>query len=782
MNRPLRLLSSLLLLLSFAGTAYAQATGSVEGRITDASSGEPLAYANVVVQAEGVERGSSTDARGRYRIGDLPPGAYRLTVSIVGYAKESQRVIIEAGEVRTVDLQLTPRRYGMDEIVVSAVRSETTLGTVPSSVTVLGTEELDRQRALTGDLGAILSQKVPGLAPSSGTLSNYGQTLRGRTPLILIDGVPQSTPLRAASRALRTIDPSAIERIEVIRGASALYGYGAAGGAINIITKRPAPGAVNLTTEVGTRFSFRNLSESFSGDLLQRVSGRTGRVDYLLSGTYSSWGYFYDAEGDLIPQNPHGQGGLANADEVNVLAKAGLQLTSDQRLGISVNYYDFKQDMEYVRVAGEVGRQKATAEPAEEVRGKDPGTQNLVATLTYAHADVAGSRVEARAYLQDYETRFGYYTYYPGGGQPYVRSTKFGARLDVETPVPLTPGAALRWGLDLLRDETAQPLVDGRVYVPPITQVSAAPFAQLKLPIGERFVLRGGARYELIGLSVDDYTTLFPEIDTDGDGTPDARNTVEGGALRYDALVFNAGGVAHLTRRLDLFASFAQGFSVADVGRVLRGTTARSFEQLQPEAQKVNSYEVGLRFGAGRVRASLVGFVSTSELGSTYGDLPELELIRSPERIRGIEATLDLQPAPDLQFGGTFTYLKGKRDATGDDAYETYLPGARIPPMKITGYVAYAPIEGWQNRLQVLYSGNRDRFAGSDAFGQGAVDNFTTVDFYSAVPLGPGTLQLGIENVLNTFYFPTISQWYNLPIAYSAAPGRQVSLTYTLRW
>jgi iron complex outermembrane recepter protein len=57
--------------------------------------------------------------------------------------------------------------------------------------------------------------------------------------LVLIDGIPQSTPLRAVGRDIRTIDPSVVKRVEVIKGATAIYGNGADGGLINYITKTP---------------------------------------------------------------------------------------------------------------------------------------------------------------------------------------------------------------------------------------------------------------------------------------------------------------------------------------------------------------------------------------------------------------------------------------------------------------------------------------------------------------------------------------------------------------
>ena len=92
---------------------------------------------------------------------------------------------------------------------------------------------LDPQR-----MAQVLANLVPSFAPSRQKLTNSGETLRGRKPLYLVDGVPQSTPLRDGGRDGHTLDPAMIERIEVIHGANALQGLGASGGIINIITKR----------------------------------------------------------------------------------------------------------------------------------------------------------------------------------------------------------------------------------------------------------------------------------------------------------------------------------------------------------------------------------------------------------------------------------------------------------------------------------------------------------------------------------------------------------------
>ncbi len=759
--------------------AYGQ-SAEVRGTVTDAQE-RPVPSVNVVLEQEGGAQvgGTSTNADGTFRFENVSPGSYRLIASAIGYAEATRTVTIDAGAQRRVSLQLRSERYGLEEVVVSATRTRQDLGSVASSVSVLSPQDLQSQSAVTGDLGDMLAQTVPGLAPGNGSLSNFGQTLRGRTPFIMIDGVPQNTPLRDGSRSLRTTSPEVIERIEVVRGASALYGYGATGGAINIITKEPTPG-LDATTEVGIRGSSADLQESFTGRLHQSVSGRTSGIEFVASGSYESWGQFYDGRENLIAQDPRGQGGLAGADEISLFGKVGDTIAESQRLTASVNFYSFRQDLEYGRQPGVYGETPTSATTVGTLPPEDPGTNNIVGQLRYEHDDLLDSQVTAQAYVQDFKTYFGYSTFYPGGGQSLIESTKFGVRLDATTPLGLTDGSQLLWGIDALRDQTAQPLVDGRTYAPEMTQTSAAPFAQLRVPVGDWITLRGGVRYEAISLSVVDFTTLRAQFDTDGDGEPDQRNDVEGGTLSYDNFTFNAGAVFTVVEPVDVFASFEQGFAVSEVGRVLRSTTAESVEALNPEAKTVNSYEAGLRLGTGRVNATATGYYTTSELGSSYGS--DFEIVRSPEHVYGVELTTDVQIADPVAVGGTFSWVKGVRDADDNGSYETPLPGNRIPPEKLTGYVEVTPLDGWTSRLQMLYSGRRDAFPGSTAYGQGSVSPYTVFDLSSRVEVGPGALTIGIENLLDNYYFSVRSQYPALPGSYTPARGRNINLSYTATW
>ena len=106
------------------------------------------------------------------------------------------------------------------EVSESTLRMPRSQGALPTTITVIDHEDLSRQMAITPDLGDAIGALVPSYAPSTQKLSVRGQTLRGRNPLYMIDGVPQSSPLRNGSRDGYTIDPAMIERIEIVEGSN----------------------------------------------------------------------------------------------------------------------------------------------------------------------------------------------------------------------------------------------------------------------------------------------------------------------------------------------------------------------------------------------------------------------------------------------------------------------------------------------------------------------------------------------------------------------------------
>lgn len=140
----------------------------------------------------------------------------------------------------------------LDEVVVSASRNSEYLSEIPASVTVVNEAKLKELSKATSNISEILEFTVPGLAASTGTFSNWGQTLRGRSLLVMVDGIPQSTPLRNGQLGIKSINPNDISSVEVIKGATSIFGNGGNGGFINYITKKPQEQTnISGTTDFG---------------------------------------------------------------------------------------------------------------------------------------------------------------------------------------------------------------------------------------------------------------------------------------------------------------------------------------------------------------------------------------------------------------------------------------------------------------------------------------------------------------------------------------------------
>ena len=89
--------------------------------------------------------------------------------------------------------------------------------------------------------------------------------------------------------------------------------------------------------------------------------------------------------------------------------------------------------------------------------------------------------------------------------------------------------ANFTYGLDVQRDVTSQPLVDGRIWVPEMDMLNLAPFVQTKFTFFDKLVLKGGVRYEKVKIGVEDYSTLPTKNTTTGAVTPSMN--VKGGGL-----------------------------------------------------------------------------------------------------------------------------------------------------------------------------------------------------------------------------------------------------------
>lgn len=674
----------------------------------------------------------------------------------------------------------------VEEIVVSSSRIPSNLSSVPGSVTVVSAAEIAEAAKVTSDIGAILALTVPGYGVSSNSASNLGMTMRGRKPAMFIDGVPVTTALRDGGRDARLIAPSALESVQAIRGSTALYGLGGAGGLINYVTRVPGEGPATYQTSLGVGFSATNPSDSMRYTLQQYIGGRTGDLGYVVSGFYEQQGSFFDADGDRIPPDPQLQGGLADTRSYNLFGKLSYDFDGTRRLQGFVNAYRMKQDTDYSTGVGVFRHVKTPAVKGKPL-GEDQSTENLVMSLTYTDTDVLGSTLSVNGYYADYKAMFSFFPWpqFPdpaapadptrGGGQSEIDADRSGLRLDIRTPVGKT--ANLLWGVDYLRDSAVQPLTNGLIFVPRLTQHSIAAFIQAEWDINDWLSFNGGIRYEDMQLNVDDFVTipLYYPIVLGG-------LQVQGGKLKYSKAVKNLGLVFHVRDNLDVFAAFSQGFSVADLGRVLRTTPLPTVTGFKPKALVIDNYELGVRGSVGEVRYSLAAFRSTSDLGTSFNG-QTLEVVRAPEEIYGFEATLNASLGERTSVGATYSRVLGRLDTNGDgrvtDA-DRHLDSSRLAPDKITAFVDFKINTDWSARLQGLLSRPQSLRGDADGYGNPDVEGFTLIDASVTGRVGPGMLTLGVQNLLNEDYFTPDSWRAATALQFTKGPGAMVSMQYTV--
>lgn len=649
----------------------------------------------------------------------------------------------------------------LEPVVVSTTRTETTASDITRSVTVVSSDEIQQQSGLDRNVGSILAKKVPGLSPSTEAVSSYGQSLRGRNFLVLIDGVPQSTPLQETFRDLNTIDPAAIERIEIVRGATATYGFGAAGGMINVITKEPSSESFSGYSQAGVK---ANIEEDY--ETTHRVSGTNGDWDYLASGTWVDRNGRFDSKGRRIPPNPIGaQGGFSDSDQGDFLGKVGREFDGGrQRLEFALNHFDLAQNTDYTFGAASPGSNQTPAILKSNASGDrapvvDPGTENTVARTTYFHRDILGGSLKLNSYFGNQEITF---PKYPGFPQNTSESKKMGSRLTLDTPIG-SGGTRLSWGADILSDETSREYHNSQNISPDMEQTAVAVFGQAEVPIGNVGLIRGGVRHEDIAVDVD-------SLESNRVG-----NTISAGTIEYSETLPNLGGVLYLTETDELFANYSKGFTVSSIGRVITDHSGgdANAEDFESEAETIDNYEIGVR-GGQRLRYSVAAFYSESDNGTTFD--ANLNIQKFEEEIHGIETSLDYDLTRRWMLGGTASWAEGERKDENGNTVD--LNNRRISPPKVTAYADFSPSELWNARLQVLRVGDRD----PDTPSGGDVDGYTLTDLTTRISVGPGDLRLSVNNLFNENYNPVLNQHFDSPTLLSKGPGRTFGASYEVNW
>ena len=722
----------------------------------------------------------------------------------------SQTSGVEAQQKETT--QLAP-------IVVTATRSAKSIADIAGTVYSIDQAEIEKQANAGKSIADILGTLVPSLTPSSGTTSNYGMTMRGRVVQYMIDGVPQ-TGYRDGSRQLNSIQPSMIERIEVVSGATSIYGSGATGGIINIITKRGGQDPISFETKVGVTAGNNFKSDAMAYEASQSVLFNQGALQGAFGASYTTRGEIQDSHGNRIGPEV-AQTDRQDTDTLDLNGRLTWNISDEQSLSFGAQYFNDEQDSEYGPDYGPnlayVKRDPTYTASLAAVKGMQletqPQTERYAFNTQYENQNVLGHTLNAEAYYRNEQARWFPSAQAMGGGLYLVYQSEtdidvYGARVALQKQFDLNGhNLGLSYGIDYENEQDEQniQMYDSAAFVasnglnykpfnyyafgPDVETEKLGTFVQTDFDVTDRLGLKAGVRYERVESQVDKSTPYMEAITADLQPGYQAK-TLNGGKVKHDATLFNFGALYHLTDAQQVFANFSQGSNLPDIQRMLRDVPASFTVNSQTiDPIKVNNYELGWRVQAENgLNASVTTFYNDSDKSLKFGR-PNytIEVLDTDERVYGVEGNLSYRLQPNWTVGGTMAYTRGQFKNTAGKWQE--LDAIRVAPLKGTAFSEWQFNNDMSLRVQALAIGGTDK-AKKDAVKYGStvpaeIKGFATMDVIANAKAGPGTVGFGVYNVWNTDYKSVYSQAVESvygAISSLPAQGLTYGLSYTLKY
>lgn len=690
-------------------------------------------------------------------------------------------------------------------IVMTATRTPKSIAEVAGTVQTIGGEEIAQQAGAGRKVADVLAQLVPSLAPNSGTTSNYGQTMRGRNVLVMIDGVSQ-TGSRDVARQLNSINPNMIDHIEVVSGATSIYGSGATGGIINIITKRADKSEpVAFQTKLGV-----TSADNFRGDSLAYQVGQTAsfandKMDGFLGLDYTSRGSQFDGNGNRISISPW-QGSTMDTDTIDVNGRLNFNLTDHQSLSFGAQYYQDEQDTEY-GVDYDTASKFYTPKKGLQLDNQ-PFTKRYAVNTQYQNTDILGQILNVEAYYRNEKSRF--YPARRGASTIFSQSQSnvdyAGIRSTIQSALKVADrDLKLTYGLDYDREKDHQ-YVDWlgsdssylkfthsnpnnyvSDYGPDTTIQNTGAFLQGDYALTDRLSVQTGVRYQYIQADNDSYY----------------RNGLAASAATYrpsgstdsDKFLFNLGSVYKLTDHQQLYANFSQGFSYPDIQRVLRGNSiTANIDASGIVPISVNSYELGWRTNQDNgLTTNLTAFYNTSDKFVSFAN-SDVRVVDTDQRVYGAEVNVSYPFMENYKVGGTLGYTRGQYKDAANNWHE--LNAFTVAPMKGTLFAEWNNDEGYGVRAQMQAIKGTDKAYKDDQAlkAAGLTDNnsaaeikgYTTMDVLAHFPVAKGRVDFGVYNVWGNQYKTVFAQQAAVTNANSLlaipAEGRTFALSYTINY
>lgn len=614
-----------------------------------------------------------------------------------------KRSILSASIILALTPTVHAKEYALlDEVVVSATRTEQNKTDVSASVESVSSQDMEKR--LSNDLKDAV-QYTPGVqATTSGRFGLSGFNIRGMDGdrvQIVVDGVAQSTPFNPGGGGTQAIYPNMVEidtlkSIEINKGpSSTLYGSNSLGGTVVLTTKDPED--VLKTDGDEHRFvvktGYTSDDEQFKNTLTWAM--RKGDFETLLIGTYAD-GHETETfgDGDDIEGDDRGLENPAEKDLNNVLAKAYYRINDAHRIGLLFERYNYKYDENRLSGNYTLSMGPAGSFTYDNAQSHDESTRTryginheylannaifdkLFWQLNYQTSETVNNNTSYVEIVDPFNRFGGNYV----GDRSRLRQAKddniqFDVQFDklfdiLGSSHELTYGANYKHSdfelnnKDIFHDDPSKNKA-GSTTIPDAKVVQWGVYLQDNaFLLNEALVINAGIRYDKF----------------EADPSTDDGFTSEHVKNNNDAFTGKLGAVYHFNKNLSTFAQVSQGFKAPTVEQLYyeydTGTIFVPNSDL--EAEKSTSYEIGFRGQNDHAKFEVTGFINdykdfidSQELVSSDPNKDSETLVnRDKVEIRGAEFSSTV--LLDGAFGaptGTYTklavsYAEGEDKKTG---------------------------------------------------------------------------------------------------------------------
>lgn len=725
-------------ILLFLGHTLPEDGNALSGIVIESETGETVPF--VYLHVEEMNRSTTTDANGFFKIQNLPVGEIHLAVHRLGYKTKHITLNISSDEELEIQVSLSPTLLSSQSIEVTA--DELTSGSHLTHVSQkLFGDDLRQQ------MGATLAQtlsNVPGVSQRTMGVATGRPIIRGlgdERLSILEDGINSGDISDQSSDHAVTIESSSTQEIEIARGPAALvYGANAVGGIINVVSNK-------ISTNIPQRI---NGTYSLTGETVSTA----GASSLSLSVPVKSFVINANVNGRTSLDIHTPQGVIKNSYTNTYSTTLGLSYVQDWGyIGSSLSYYDSNYGI--------------PPDPAGHPNGVDIDMQKMQYVLK-------GEYVIDRDFLKVWETDFSINNYnhieFESNGSI---GTEFGlVTTNLRSYVSHGELGVLEKGTMGISAEIEDYAVFG-ASTPNSNSYSFGAFIVEERDFNDLH-LEAGLRF--------DFVRNAPKQD---DPSSNIGNIT---ARDFSALSSSISAIYPLNEQIIVGAT------------VLNSFRAPSLEELYSEGPHLASYsfeignpDLGAERGLAKelfltynnrftvVEAAVYhnGFSNylyaqdTGRRNNRNPDLNDFQFVGVEAQLYGFELSVEQQFIKNILLNGSVSYTVGRQNESTTSTKQVPLP--LIPPLSFKSSIKYS-LKDFEIGTRVTASSEQNDLGDFET----KTDGFVLLDGFASYSIMSGkllhTFSFNITNVLNTTYYNHLSRIKEL----NPEAGRNFSLLYRL--